>query len=190
MYQTRARRPLTGPADPAGPSTDAEPTDAAPAETADGLTKETAEAFLACMDDDGVEEIMDGIVDGLGVEDEQSPEAIKMAIEKAAENDDLSEIVKGYGFKDAAEWADAAKVVVPARGAAMLTVAAEAMGMDPETDEFKQMAAESDSDLAAMAEAFGTPSEADLAIVTEVMAEQMAGGMEDMGDAPADESTE
>jgi len=165
--------PLTG---PAGPSTDAEPTDAAPAATGDWLTKEKARAFIESIDDGAIAKIVDGIEDGLGVEDDDSPEAIRLAVKKAADSDELTELVTGYGFEDAAEWSATATVVMPA----YMTAIKGAGGLPTDGDE----------DIAFLKEAFGTPSDADLAIVTEVMEEQLDAGMEDMGDAPADESAE
>jgi len=119
------------------------------------------------MDDPKIEKIMDGIVDGLGVKDEDSPEAIKMAIEKAAESAEMDEAVKAFGFKDAAEWADGVKRVFPGMAAAMEKVMVEMMG-----PEAAGKAAEED-DFAAMKEAFGEPSEADIAVIAEVLKEEM-----------------
>ncbi len=172
---TASTGPAAGGAPPTAPA--GEPAPTAPAEgaaptaeaPAGALTAVTVKAVMASMEDKAVSKIMDGIVDGLGVKDEDSPEALKMAMDKAAQSAELSAAVKAHGFADAAEWADAVKRVLPGMGPAMEKVLVEMMGPDVASKGTKG----GDDEYKEFTEAFGEPSEADIAVIAEVVKAQM-----------------
>lgn len=177
---------------PGGPGGDAAP--AAPADTDEpadvgaALDADAVKGFMASMEDDAVEKVMDEIVDGLGVEDEDSPEAIKAALEIAAESDELAEAVEAHGFDSAAQWADTAKRVLPAMGIAMGKVMAEALGVEEGTPEYDGMMESGDDEFAELDTVFGEPSEEDIAVVMDVLKESMED--EGAGDSPEDDAPE
>jgi len=177
-----------------GDAAPAEPTDTEePADVGAALDADAVKGFMASMEDDAVEKVMDEIVDGLGVEDEDSPETIKSALEIAAESDELAEAVKAHGFDSAAQWADTAQRVLPAMGVAMGKVMAEAMGVEEGTPEYDEMMESGgDDDFAELDTVFGEPSEEDVAVVMDVLKDEMASETGDApdADAPADEPTE
>lgn len=137
------------------------------------LTKETVRNFMASMEDEKIEEAMDAIAKELGAEDKDDPEAIKQVLEQAATNADLDEAVKAHGFSGAEEWVQVAQKVMPGLAVATLKVMAEAMGMDEDSQELKDMMAEGDEDLKAFADAFEPPTEEDVQVMVEVLKEQM-----------------
>jgi hypothetical protein len=161
----------TGAASPGAVSTPsgAAPTDAGATPAQAELTKDVVKNVLASMDDKQVQKIMDGILAGVDVEDKESPEAMKAAVEKMAQSQELAEAVKAYGFEDAAAWADAFKRVLPAMSDAMEKALVEVMG-----PEAAGKGGEDESD--AMKEAFGEPSEADVAVIAEAIKEDMESG--------------
>jgi hypothetical protein len=161
----------TGPA-PAAPEGAPAETPAATAEPASGaaLTEDVVKRFMASMDDKKIDGIMDGIGKELGLKDKESPESIKKMLDKAAGSAELTEAVKAHGFKDAAEWTETLKRVLPGMSTAMEKVITDMMG--PEAAKQPAGAAGED-EFAAMKKAFGEPSEADVAVIAKVVKEQM-----------------
>jgi hypothetical protein len=151
---------------------EAPPTAAAEPAAGAALTEDTVKRFMASMEEDKIDEIMDGIGKELGLEgkDKETAESIKKMLDKAATSAELTEAVKAHGFKDAAEWVETMKRVLPGMSAAMEKVLADTMG--PEAAKKGETPAE-DDEFAALKEAFGEPSEADIAVIAKVVKDEM-----------------
>ena len=156
----------SGAAAPEAPPTAVEPAAGA------ALTEDTVKRFMASMEDDKIDKIMEGIGKELGLEgkEKETAESIKKMLDKAATSAELTEAVKAHGFKDAAEWVDTMKRVLPGMAAAMEKVLAEMMG--PEAAK-KGEASPSDDEFAMFKEAFGEPSQEDIDVIAQVMKAQM-----------------
>jgi len=170
-----AETPTGTPAASAGPGAAApEPPPTTAPEPAAGaaLTEDTVKRFMASMEDDKIDGIMEGIGKELGLEgkEKETAESIKKMLDKAATSAELTEAVKAHGFKDAAEWVDTMKRVLPGIAAAMEKVLAEMMG--PEAAK-KGEAPPEDDEFATFKEAFGEPSQEDIDVIAKVMKAQM-----------------
>ena len=148
---------------------DAEPPADEPTQAA--LTPDDVKQVMECMADDEVDGIMEEILAGVEVEDKDSPEAITAALDAAAGNAALDEAVKKHGFADAADLADKTKRVLPGLTIALTKVLAEMMGIEEGSKEYNEMM--EDDEFAAFREAFGEPSEEDLAVIIEGVRAQM-----------------
>jgi hypothetical protein len=155
---------------PAATTPEAAPTETAEPASGAALTEDVVKRFMASMQDKKVDGIMEGIGKELGLEDKESPESIKKMLGKAATSAELTETVKAHGFKDAAEWVDTLKRVLPGMAAAMEKVMVDMMGPDAAA---KVSEGGGDDEFAAMKEAFGEPSEADVAVIAKVVKEEM-----------------
>lgn len=165
-----------GATDPGAPPGE-ETTDAGTEAVGATLTKETVKSFMASMEDETIEEVMDKIGDEMGAGDEADPETIKAAFEAAASNAELDAAVQAHGFADAAEWVATAQKVFPGLAYAMAHVMAEAMGIEEDSEEFKEMMA--DSEFAELEGAFEKPTDEEQQVIVEAfkeMAEEEQGG--------------
>lgn len=146
---------------------------------AGAVTKEQVKGFMASMEDKQVEAVMDKLSKDAGV-DKKSKDvdaaAMAKVFEAAAKSAELDKAVVAHGFKDAAEWVTAAKVVFPGMGHAMAKAMAPTLGVKEGTPEFEKMMKE--SEFAEMEKAFAklTPEQQKLVdeAVAEMMKEQMS----------------
>jgi hypothetical protein len=168
-----AATPTGTPSASTGPA--ATPPKAAPAKAAKpaseaALTEDVVKRFMASMEDNKIDEIMDGISKELDLKNKKSADSAKQVLDKAAGSKELTEAVKAHGFKDAAEWVGTMKRVLPGMSAAMEKVITEMTG--PEAAKQPEGATAQDK-FAAIREAFGEPSKADVAIIAKVVKEEM-----------------
>jgi hypothetical protein len=161
----------TGPAEPGSPPTGVAPADTGATTGQAPLTKDAVMNVMASMEDKKIKEIMDGIVEELGVKKDESPEAIKKVLDKAAASAAMTEAVKAHGFKDAAEWAATLKRVMPGMAKAMEKMFADMAG--PEAAGKAAKGGAGGDEFKAFTDAFGEPSQADIDTIAAVMKEQM-----------------
>jgi len=148
------------------------PTTASEPAAGAALTEDAVTRFLASMEDDKIDQAMDGIGKELGLEgpEKESAESLKKILDKAATSAELTEAVKAHGFADAAEWVETMRRVLPGMAAAMEKVLVEMMG--PEVAG-KGGASPEDDEFATFKEAFGEPSQEDIDVIAGVMKAQM-----------------
>ncbi len=138
------------------------------------LTKEMVKGFMASLDDEKVEEVLDAIAEDTGAEDDEDPETIRQALEQAASDPDLDEAVKAHGFSSGEEWVQAAKKILPGWGLAMAEVMdemAKALGIEEDSEEYKKMMEERDEGFAAFTETFEPPTDEEVQLIIEALKE-------------------
>ncbi len=140
-----------------------------PAEGA--LTEESVKNFMASMEDDAIEEAMDEIGEEMGVEGKADPETIRKAFDAMAANEKLDEAVKAHGFSGAEEWVATARKVFPGLAYAMAVAMAEFMGIEEDSDEFKELV--DTSEFAELEGVFEEPTEEEQQIIVDAVKEMM-----------------
>ena len=154
---------------PAEPGPEPEPGTAA-------LTKDSVKNFMASMEDEAIEEVMDELGEKFEGEDEDDPEMIKQALDAAAENAALDEAVKAHGFSGAEEWVGTAKKVFPGLAYAMAVVMGEMMEVEEGSDEFNEMM--EDSEFGDMEGVFDAPNDEEKQIIVDAVREMMEAEMD------------
>ena len=135
------------------------------------LTKEMVKNFMVSMEDDKIEDIMDGIAVEMGAEDEPDPETMRKVFDAAGGNAGLDAAVKAHGFSSAEEWVETAKKVLPGLTYAMAVAMAEMLGVEEGSEEFNDMM--EDSEFREVEEVFGKPTDQEQQIITEAVKQAM-----------------